>query len=128
MSIKLLPASVIPPDPPQTTDVSTGLIPLAPGAVTTRAAQITLVPDADAFARSSSSSSASRRGQPNLIYGTLVEDSPSDPTENDSGRSGWQYVSTWAWNHLVGGAAITQYLSYAASPANWSGQLVDVYA
>jgi hypothetical protein len=122
MSIKLLPASVLPPDPPQKTDASTGLVPLASRAVTTRAAQISLVPDADAW------SSATRRGQPNLIYGTLVEDSPSDPTENDSGRSGWQYVSAWAWNHLVGGAAITQYLSYAASPANWSGQLIDVYA
>jgi hypothetical protein len=122
MSIKLLPAAVLPPDPPQKTDASTGLVPLAPRAVATCAAQISLVPDADAW------SSATRRGQPNLIHGTLVEDSPSDPTENDSGRSGWQYVSTWAWNHLVGGAAITQYLSYAASPANWSGQLIDVYA
>jgi hypothetical protein len=117
MSIKLLPASVNPVDPP---DVSTSLVPLTHRAITTRAGQITLVPSADAFAWSSST----RRGGTNLIYGTPVEDSQSDET----GRSGWEYVSRWARSHSVGRTAIAHYLFYAASPAGWSGQLIDVYA
>jgi hypothetical protein len=120
MSIKLLPASVNPLDSSQAPDASTSLVPLAQRAVTTRAGQISLVPSADAFARSSSS----RRGEPNLIYGTVVEDSPG----NEKERSAWDYVSGWVWSNLVESTAAAHYLSYAASPASWSGQLIDLYA
>ena len=117
MSIKLLPASVNPVDPP---DVSTSLVPLTQRAITTRAAQISLVPSTDTFAWSSST----RRGVANRIYGTIVEDSQSDET----GRSGWEYVSGWAWSRPVALTAVAHYLSYAAGPAGWSGRLIDLYA
>ena len=106
MSIKLLPASVNPVDPSQAPDVSTSLVPLTQRAITTRAGQIRLVPSADAFAWSSST----RRGGANRIYGTPVEDSQSDET----GRSGWEYVSGWAWSRPVESTAVAHYLSYAA--------------
>ncbi len=130
MSMKLLPASVNPVDPSPASDVSTSLVPLTQRALAIRSAQITLVPSADAFAWSSPSQSpsATRRGEVNRIYGTLVEDSPNDPPGNGTGRWGWQYVSGGAWGRLVEGAAILHYLSYAASPAIWNGQLIDVYA
>jgi hypothetical protein len=114
MSIKLLPASVDPADPP---DVSTSLVPLTQRAIAARTGQISLVPS-DAF-----SSSLPRRGG-NRIYGTPVEDSQS----NQTARSGWQYLSGWAWSHSVERTAIGHYLFYAASPAGWSGQLIDLYA
>jgi hypothetical protein len=117
MSIKLLPASVNPVDPPE---VSTSLVPLTQRAITTRAGQIRLVPSADAFAWSSSM----RRGGANPIYGTPVEDSQSDET----GRSGWGYLSGWAWSHSVERTAIAHYLFYAAGPAGWTGRLIDLYA
>ena len=120
MSIKLLLASVNPVDPPQAPDVSTSLVPLTQRAISTRAGQISLVPSADAFSWSSST----RQGGANLIYGTPVEDSQSDET----GRSGWEYLSGWAWSHSVERTAVAHYLFYAASPAGWSGRLIDVYA
>ncbi len=120
MSIKLLPASVNPLDPAQAPDVSTSLVPLTQRAITTRASQISLVPSADAFARSSST----RRGEANLIHGTLVEDSRSDET----GRSGGEYVSGWAGSRSVERTAVDHYLSYAAGPAAWRGRLLDLYA
>jgi hypothetical protein len=120
MSIKLLPASVNPVDPSQAPDVSTSLAPLTQRAITTRAGQISLVPSADAFAWSSST----RRGEANRIYGTLVEDSQSDET----GRSGGEYVSGWAWSRTVESTAVAHYLSYAADPAGWRGRLIDLYA
>jgi hypothetical protein len=122
MSIKLLPASVNPLDPSQASEASTSLVPLTQRAIATRAGQISLVPSADAFAWSSST----RRGEANRIDGTPVEneDSPSDET----GRSGWEYVSGWAWSRLVESTAVSHYLSYATSPAGWSGRLIDLYA
>jgi hypothetical protein len=120
MSIKLLPASVNPVDASQASDVSTSLVPLTQRAITTRAGQINLVPSADVFAWSSST----RRGGANRIYGTFVEDSPSDETV----RSGWEYVSGLAWSHSVERTAVAYYLFYAADPAGWSGQLVNLYA
>jgi hypothetical protein len=120
MSIKLLPASVNAVNPSQAPDVSTSLVPLTHRAITTRASQISLVPSADAFAWSSST----RRGGANRIYGTLVEDSQSDET----GRSGWEYVSGWAWSRPVALTAVAHYLSYAAGPAGWRGRLIDLYA
>jgi hypothetical protein len=120
MSIKLLPASVDRVDPSQTTDVSTSLVPLTQRAITTRASQISLVPSADAFAWSSTT----RRGAPNVIYGTPVDDSQSD----EAGHSAWEYVSAWAWSGSVESMAVAHYLSYAASPANWRGWLIDLYA
>ncbi|MGB2602769.1 MAG: hypothetical protein WBC78_04200 [Candidatus Sulfotelmatobacter sp.] len=120
MSIKLLPASVNPVDPSQAPDESTGLVPLTQRAITTRAAQISLVPSADTFAWSSST----RAGGANRIYGTLVEDSQSDET----GRSGGEYVSGLAWSRPVERTAVAQYLSYAAGHADWSGRLIDLYA
>lgn len=120
MSIKLLPASVNPADPSQAPDVSTSLVPLTQRAISTRADQISLVPSADAFAWSSST----RRGEANFIDGTLVEDSQSDETAH----SAWEYVSGWAWSRAVESMAVAHYLSYAAGPAAWSGQLIDLYA
>jgi hypothetical protein len=120
MSIKLLPASVNPVGPPQASEVSTSLVPLTQRAITTRAGQITLVPSADAFVWSSST----RRGEANRIYGTFAEDSQND----ERGRSGWEYVSGWAWSHPVERTAIAHYLFYAADPAGWIGRLIDVYA
>jgi hypothetical protein len=119
MSIKLLPA-VAPVDPPQALDVSTSLVPLTQRAITTRAEQIGLVPSGDAFAWSSST----RRGGANRIYGTFVEDSQRDET----GRSGWEYVSGWPWSYSVGRTAIAHYLFYATDPASWSGRLINLYA
>jgi hypothetical protein len=120
MAIKLLPASVNPVDPSQVLDVSTSLVPVTPRAIATLTGEIGLAPSADSFARSSST----RQDEAKFIYGTPVEDTQSDET----GPSAWEYVSGWAWNHLVEGTAIAHYLSYAASPAIWSGQLVDLYA
>jgi hypothetical protein len=120
MSIKLLPASVNPVGPSPAPDESISLVPLTHRAITTRAGQISLVPPSDVFARSSST----RRGEANFIEGTLVEDSQSD----DTGHSAWEYVSGWAWSRAVESMAIAHYLSYAASPAAWSGQLIDLYA
>jgi hypothetical protein len=117
MSIKLLPASVNPVDPP---DVSTSLVPLTQRAINTRAGQMSLVPSAGAFAWSSST----RRGGANRIYGTLVQGAQSDGT----GRSDWGYLSGWGWSHSVESTAIAHYLFYAAGPAGWSGRLIDVYA
>lgn len=120
MSIKLLLAAVNPVDPPQAPDVSTSLVPLTQRAITTRARQNSLVPSADAFAWSSST----LRGVANRIYGTPVDDSQSDGT----GRSGWGYLSGWAWSHSVERTALAHYVFYMASPASWSGRLIDVYA
>ncbi|MGB8060487.1 MAG: hypothetical protein WCF26_01140 [Candidatus Sulfotelmatobacter sp.] len=120
MSIKLLLASVNPVDPSQGRDVSTSLVPVTQRALTTRAGQISLVPSADTFAWSSST----RRGEANRIDGTPVEDSQSDET----GASGWEYVSGWAGGRSVESTAIAHYLSYASGPAGWSGRLLDVYA
>jgi hypothetical protein len=137
MSMKLLPASVNPVDPSQASDVSTrvsrdvstSLVPLTQRAITTRAGQISLVPSADAFAWSSSAwSTSTRRGQPNRIHGTPVEDSQSDETADEADPSRGQYVSGWAWSRPIESTAVAHYLSYAASPAAWSGWLIDVYA
>ncbi|MGC2446406.1 MAG: hypothetical protein WA477_02100 [Candidatus Sulfotelmatobacter sp.] len=118
MSIKLLPASVNLVDPSQS-DVSTSLVPLTQRAITNRAAQIVLVPTADAFAWSS----PTRRGEANCIYGTPVEDSQSDEM-----GSGGQHVSASAWSPPVGSLAIAHHLSYTTGPADWSGRLIDLYA
>jgi hypothetical protein len=120
MSIKLLPASVNPVDPSRESDVSTSLVPLTQRAIAARASQISLVPSADAFAWSSST----RRGAANRIDGTPVEDSRSDET----GSSGGEYVSGWAWSRLVESTAVAHYLFYAGDPAGWSGRLIDLYA
>jgi len=124
MSIKLLQA-VNPVAPSQAPDVSTSLVTLTQRAITTRTGQVisvpsTPVPSADAFAWSSST----RRGEANFIPATLVENSQSDESES----SAWEYVSGWAWSHLVGSSAAAIYLSYAASPTSWSGQLINLYA
>lgn len=133
MSIKLLPAAVNLVDPPQAPDVSISLVPLTQRAIATtpratamRAGQLTLVPSADAFTWSSST----RRGGTNRIYGTFVEDSPSvdDSRSDETGRSGWEYVSEWASGYSVGLTAIAHYLSSAVDPAGWSGRLVNLYA
>lgn len=126
MSIKLLPAAVNPVDSPQAPDVSTSLVPLTQRAITTRAGQIGLVPSGDAFTRSSST----RRGGANRIYGTFVEDSRSveDSQNDETGRSGWEYVSGWPWSYSVGRTAIAHYLFYATHPAGWSGRLINLYA
>jgi len=121
MSMKLLPASVNPVDPPRAPDLSTSLAPLTQKAIATRS-QISLVPSPDAFARSSSTST--RRGEPNLIYGTPVEDSQS----HDAGPSRGEYVSGWAWSRPVEKTAVAHYLSYAAGLTAWSGRLINLYA
>ena len=120
MSIKLLPASSNPVEPSQPSDVSTSLVPLTPTAIATRAGQISLVPSSDAFSWSSSA----RRGEPNRIDGTPVDDFQSD----DAGHSGGEYVSGWAWSRPIEITAIAHYLSYAAGLAGWSGRLINVYA
>jgi hypothetical protein len=102
------------------TNASTSLVPLTQRAITARAGQISLVPSAGAFTRSSST----RRGEPNLIYGTPVEDSQSDETAG----SGGEYVSGWAWSRPVESTAIAHYLFYAAGPTGWSGPLINLYA
>ncbi len=117
MSMKLLPASVNPVDP--SPDVSTSLVPQTPRAITTRAGQISLVAPAGAFAPSSK-----RRGEANRIYGTSVDDSPSDET----GPSGSVYISAWAWSGPVESTAVAHYLAYAAGLMAWSGRLIDLYA
>ena len=120
MSIKLLPASVNPVDPAESSDGSTSLVPLTQRAITTQAGQITVAPSADAF----SSSSSTRRGGVNFIYGTPVEDSQSGET----GPSGQEYVSGWAGSSPVELTAIAHYLFYAARPSSWRGWLIDLYA
>jgi hypothetical protein len=123
MSIKLLPASVNPVDPSQASDVSTSLVPLTQRAIATRASQISLVPSSDAFAWSSSS----RRGGANRIDGTPVQDAEEDSESDETGRTGWGYVSGWAWSRLVESTAVAHYLFYAGDPAGWSGRLIDLY-
>jgi hypothetical protein len=120
MSMKLLPASSNLLDSPQAPDVSTSLVPLTQRAITTRPGQMSLVPSGDAFARSSST----RRSEPNLIYGTPVEDSESDAALPSRG----EYVSGWAWSRPVEKTAVAHCLSYAASPARWRGWLINLYA
>lgn len=125
MSIKLLPAAVNSLHSSQASNVSpsetsTALVPLSQRAITTRAGQISLVPSADAFAWSPST----RSGGANRINGTPVEDSQSDETT----ASAWEYVSAWAGIHPVHRTAIAHYLSYAASPASWTGWLINLYA
>src|SRR5258708_27311714 len=117
MSINLLAASANPVDPSQLPQMSTALVPLSQRAITTRAGQTSVVLSADAFAWSSSM----RRGEANLIDGTLVEDSQSDGT----GGSGWEYVSGWAWSRPIERTAVAHYLAYAASLASRSGRLID---
>jgi hypothetical protein len=119
MSIKLLPASVNPIDPSQASDASTGLVPLTQRAIAARAGQISLVPSAGAFAWSSSP----RQTGPTRIHGTFVEDSQADET----GRQG-EYLSGWSWTHSIERSVIAHYLSYVASPAGWTGRLIDLYA
>ena len=119
MSMKLLPASVDSVDPSNAADASTSLVPLARRAITTQAGQISLVPSAGPFSRSSST----RLDQANWIDGTPVEDSESDDT-----ASAGEYVSGWAWSRPAESTAIANYLFYAAAPAGWCGRLIDVYA
>jgi hypothetical protein len=120
MSIKLLPASVNAVDPAQASDVSNSLVPLASVAIASRSGKISLVPSGDAFTRSS----ATRRGEANFIYGTLVEDSHGDV----AGRSGGEYVSGLGWGRPVESTVIAQYLFCSASSAGWRGRYIDVYA
>lgn len=120
MPIKLLPASVNPVPPSQATDVSTSLVPLTQRALITRADQTSLAAPAAVFAWSSSS----RRGETNRIDATPVDDSQSD----DTGHSGVEYVSGWAWSRPIESTAIAHYLSYAGGPARWNGWLINVYA
>ena len=135
MSIKLLPASVTPGEPSQAPDValdvSTCLAPLTQRAVTTQGGLGSLVPSADTFASSSSTTSSAHWGEAPFIDAMPVEDSPSpkmsDETSDQTGF-GWEYVSGWAWSGLVAGTAIAQYLLYAASPISWSARLINVYA
>jgi hypothetical protein len=119
MSIKLLPASLNPVDPSPAPEVSTSLVPVTQRGIATQAGQIGLVPSADTFAWSSST----RLHQANWIDGTPVEDSQSDET-----ASAGEYVSGWAGSRPIESTAIAHYLFYAAAPAAWSGQLIDVYA
>lgn len=119
MSMKLLPASVDPVDPPAS-DVSTSLVPLTQRAITTRGGQTGLVPSVDAFAWSSST----RQGGANVIYGMPVEDSDSDEIEILSG----EYVSGWAGSNSAERTAIAHYLFYAAGSAGWIWRLINVYA
>ncbi len=138
MSIKLLPASVNPGDPSQAPDVSTSLVSLTQRAITTGAGETGRVSSADTLAWSSSSwsssswSSGARRGEAPFIDATPVEDSPSDNTSHkttdETGGSGWEYVSGWAWSGLAASAAVAHYLLYAASPVSWGGRLINVYA
>jgi hypothetical protein len=125
MSMKLLPASINSVDLSRAPDVSTSLVPLTQRTIATQAGQISLVPPTDAFARSSST----RRGEPDVIYGTPVEDSRSADSPSDgTGSSGGEYVSGWPWSRPVQSTAIAQYLSYAGGPARLSGRLLDLYA
>jgi len=124
MSLKLLPASVNPVDPSKASEVSTSLVPLTQRAIT-RAGQISLVPSPDAFTWSSST----RRGEANRIYGTPVDaEEDVDSESDDTGPSGWGYVSGWAWSRLVESTAVAHYLFYAGDPAGWSGRLINLYA
>jgi len=118
MSIKLLPVSVDSVDPSRGHGISPGLVPLTGRAIAPRTSQ-SVGPSAEAFAWSSST----RRGEA-FIHGTPVEDSQSDQT----GHPVWEYLSGWAWSRLRASTVVNHYLSYAAGPGNWSGQLVDVYA
>jgi hypothetical protein len=120
MSIKLLPASADSVDPSQAPDKSTSLVLLTQRAISTRAGQISIVPSADTFAWSSST----RRSEADWIYGTPVDDSRS----HETGNSGEEYVSGWAWSPPVESTAIAHYLFYAAAPAGWSGRLINLYA
>jgi hypothetical protein len=56
-----------------------------------------------------------------------VENSPDADSPSDQAVAG-EYVSAWGWGHSMGLAAIAHYLFYAADPAGWSGQLINLYA
>jgi hypothetical protein len=124
MSMKLLPAAVNPVDPSQVVDVSTSLVPVAQRAITTQAAQSSLVPSADTFTWSSSVSSGARQGGVSWIDATPVDDSQSDAT----GIADGEYVSGWSGSYPAERTAVAHYLFYAATPANGNGQLINLYA
>ena len=132
MSIKLLPASVNPVDPPQAPDGTTSLVPLTHRAIATRAGQISLAPSlvpslATSLAKSAGAfawSSSTRQGGPKFIDGTPVEDPQSDET----GYPRSEYVSGWAGSYSVESTAIAHYLFYATGPTSWSGRLINLYA
>jgi hypothetical protein len=130
MSIKLLPASVDAVDPSQASDVSTSLVLLTQRAIATRAGQTGLAPSADRFAWSSST----RRRAANVIDATPVEEPDieesdiNEPDINETRLSDGEYVCAWSGSSSAERMAIAWYLFYIASPAAWSGRLINLYA
>jgi hypothetical protein len=126
--MKLLPASVNPVDPSPVHDlsnsvsnnVSTNLVPLAQRAITMQAAQVSVVPSADAFTWSS----RTRPAGASWIDATVVDDSQSD----EGGRSAAEYVSGWAWGSSIERTVVAHYLFYAGGFTRDRGRLVDLYA
>jgi hypothetical protein len=138
MSIKLLPPSLDTPGPSQSSEVSTSLVPLAPRAIATQGGQTALIPSAGTFTWSSST----RPAEPNVIYGTPVDDPDiddsgidesdiNDPDVDENGPLHAEYVSAFSGSHSVRGSAVAHYLFYMASPAAWNGWrgwLINLYA
>jgi hypothetical protein len=118
MSMKLLPASVSPVDPPEP-DVSNSLVPVAQRAITVQGGPSSVVPSAGAFTRSS----RSRRAAANWIDATPVDD-----PQSDEAASAVEYLPAWAWSDPIERTAIAHYLFYAAGFASGIGWLVNLYA
>jgi hypothetical protein len=125
MSMKLLPASVNPVDSSQAPDVSNSIVPLAQGAITVRAGQVSVATSADAF----TSSSRSHRAGANWIDANWIDATPVEDAQSDeAGRAAVEYVSGWTWSSPIELTAIAHYLFYAAGLAKGRGWLVDLYA
>jgi hypothetical protein len=123
MVIRLLPASVDPPDSTGTA-ASTSLV-LVNRALATR---VSTPSDSGYPADSYAWSAPAGRAGAHRIYGTPVEDSQGDGASGETRSSAWEYVSGSAWSPPVERTAAAHYLMYAARFTSGNGQLLNVYA
>ncbi len=113
MAIRLLPASVDPPD--SSGPSSTSLV------LANRSALATWVNPRSSPEDTYAWSASTGRGGADW-------DSQSEDASADMGDSAWNYVSESAWSVASALTAAAHYLLYAAMFTAGSGQLVDVYA
>jgi len=130
MAIKLLPASVVPPDSSGVVEPSTSIVPYNQGAVATRVnGQSTIASPDDSYVWSADVwTAAAGRGAAPRIYGTPVEDSPTEDASDETGCSAWEYVSGSWWGPSIERAATALYSMYSGMLTAGSGQLINVYA
>jgi hypothetical protein len=130
MAIKLLPASVVPPDSSGVAEPSTSIVPYDQRAIATRVnGQGSVAYPDDSYVWSSGGwSDAAGPGAAPRIYGTPVEDSQNEDASDETGRSAWEYVSGSWWGPSIERAATALYSMYSGMLTAGSGQLINVYA